>query len=153
MNLRAYPPYAGRLERLFAYLIDTVLLALPGALLVSLLKDNPITILGVFFISLAYYTHFTASPWQATPGKRLLGLYVIRTDRRRLTTRDAVERFLAFILPSLPIYTSFIPANQSPILVFWLTIFWFSPILFTPERVGMHDRLCTTRVVVGKADA
>ncbi|MBX9726879.1 MAG: RDD family protein [Rickettsiales bacterium] len=108
---------------------------------------------GVLLVSLGYYTYFTASRWQATPGKRLLSIYVVRTDNRALTPRDALERFLGFILPSLPIYSSIMLQQQAAMLVFWLTLFWFAPILFTPERIGFHDRLCRTRVVVGKVGA
>ncbi len=144
------PIYAGRLERLFANLIDTIILILPGGLLSAMLDADGLAMLGMFIMSAAYYTHFTASAWQATPGKRLLGIYVIRTDYRMLSQRDALERFLAYTIPSLPIYASFISPEIAPLLVFWLSLFWFAPILFTPERVGLHDRLCHTRVLVGK---
>lgn len=147
------PLYAGRAERFFAYLIDTLILLLPGSLVVALLKGEDAAVVGVFLVSLGYYTYFTASRWQATPGKRLLSIYVVRTDNRALTPRDALERFLGFILPSLPIYSSIMPQQQAAMLVFWLTLFWFAPILFTPERIGLHDRLCRTRVVVGKVGA
>lgn len=144
--------YAGRLERLFANLLDSIILLIPAALIASLLKGNGLAMLGTFACSLAYYTLFVSSAWQATPGKRLLGIYVARTDNHPLTQRDALERFLAFIIPSLPLYTSFIGETTAPILVFWLSIFWFAPILFTPERIGYHDRLCSTRVLIGKVE-
>lgn len=147
------PIYAGRGERLFAYLIDTLILLIPGTLIVALFPGNGLAILASFLYTLTYYVYFTASSWQATPGKRLLGVYVIRVDGRRLGNREALERFLAYCLPSLPLYTSFIPGDAVPMLVIWLSLFWFAPILFTDERIGYHDRLCKTRVVVGKADA
>jgi uncharacterized RDD family membrane protein YckC len=109
--------------------------------------------LAAFLVSLSYYTYFVASRWQATPGKRLMNIYIIRSDNRMLTPRDALERFLAFFMPSLPIYISFMPDNVTPIIVFWLSMFWFSPILYTPERTGVHDRLCNTRVLVGRVGA
>ena len=142
--------YAGRLERLFANLIDSLILIIPSGVVAALLDHDGLVTLATFLVSLGYYTHFTASDWQATPGKRLLGLYVIRTDYRALTQRDAVERFLAYSIPSLPLYASFLSAQAAPMLVFWLSLFWFAPILFTPERIGTHDRLCGTRVLVGK---
>ena len=142
--------YAGRLERLFANLIDTIILVIPGGLAAALLGDEGITTIATFLISLGYYTHFTSSNWQATPGKRLLGLYVVRLDHRALTPRDAVERFLAYSIPSLPLYASFISDQAVPMLVFWLSMVWFLPILFTSERIGTHDRLCGTRVLIGK---
>ncbi len=147
------PNYANRPERFFAYLIDTIILLAPGSLIVALLNEARIAVIGVFLVSLGYYTYFTASRWQATPGKRMLNLYVARTDHRPLSLRDAVERFLAFILPSLPIYSSLFQQQQAMMLVFWLTLFWFAPILLTPERIGLHDRLCRTRVLTGKVGA
>ncbi|MFZ4540288.1 MAG: RDD family protein [Rickettsiales bacterium] len=142
--------YGGRLERLFANLIDTVILIFPSGFLAILLRDEGLITVATFALSLAYYTHFTASGWQATIGKRILGLYVVRADGQALTKRDAVERYLAYCLPSLPLYASFISTEVAPILVVWLSMFWFFPIVITPERVGMHDRLCRTRVLAGK---
>jgi uncharacterized RDD family membrane protein YckC len=143
--------YAGRLERLFANLIDTLILVVPSVALARLLHGNDgLSLLAAFLCNLTYYTAFTGSRWQATPGKRLLNIYVIHANGRPMTHRDALERFLAYIMPSLPIYVSFLDQNAAAILVVWLSIFWFAPILFTPDRVGVHDRLCHTRVIVGR---
>ena len=147
------PIYAGRAERFFAYLIDALILLVPGTLVVALLDSADVAVVGVFLVSLSYYTYFTASRWQATPGKRMLSIYVARVDHQPLTPRDALERFLAFILPSLPIYSSIMPQQQAAMVVFWLTVTWFAPILFPPERIGLHDRMCRTRVLVGKVGA
>lgn len=144
------PTYAGRPERLLANLLDTIILLIPSAFVVGILKGSDISVVGVFACNLAYYTYFTAGAWQATPGKRLLGIYVARTDHRALTSRDALERYLAFVMPVLPLYVSFLPQNILFSIVFWLSLFWFTPILFTPERIGYHDRLCKTRVLAGK---
>ena len=142
--------YAGRLERLLAYLIDTIILVVPAMYFASLLHGDPIVTPLCFIASLAYYSYFTASRWQATPGKRLLGIYIIRTDNRMLNLRDGAERFLAFILPSLPMYTSFIPPDMAPGVSLALSIAWFASILYTEERMGMHDRICHTRVLIGR---
>lgn len=152
-------PYAGRLERLFANLIDTLILFVPAAMVYSLtattnaegeLEPADISMLIVFLVHMAYYTAFTSSSWQATPGKRLFNMYVIRTDRQRLTQRDALERFLAYVLPSLPMYASFLPQSLGAMATLWLSIFWFVPILTHPQRMGIHDKICRTLVVTGK---
>jgi uncharacterized RDD family membrane protein YckC len=142
--------YAGAAERLFAYLIDSMILIVPTAIIASILGGQSAALIVSFLCSLAYFTYFISSPWQATPGNRLLSIYVARTDYHTLTPRDAVERFLAYLIPSLPLYTSLLSQQVSIMLTFWLTLFWFTPILFTSERVGYHDRLCNTRVLVGK---
>ncbi len=150
MTQRQTQAYAGRLERFLAYLIDAIILLVPSMLLVGLMGAVSSVTLASFLINLVYYTYFTASHWQATPGKRLLGIYVARADRQPLSQRDALERFLAFILPTLPLYTSLLAENTAPMIVVWLSVVWFSPILFTVERMGLHDRLCNTRVMMGK---
>ena len=152
--------YAGRLERLFANLIDTLILFVPATVVAVLtssadaageLQPSPVGMVVVFLVHMTYYTAFTAGRWQGTPGKRLLNMYVIHTDHSRMTQRDALERFLAYVLPSLPMYSSFLPQNIAPMIVIWLSLFWFVPILTHPQRMGFHDKLCRTLVVSGKA--
>lgn len=153
------PKIAGWHERLFANIIDTLCLLLPASLVVGLLSQPgedgmpvpaPASLLLVFLLNAAYYTISTSSNWQATPGKRLMNIHVVRADGRLLTQRDAFERFLAYVLPSLPIYTSFIPHDMQSAMVFGLSIAWFLPILTRPDRKAIHDTLCHTRVVSGR---
>ena len=156
------PTYAGWPERFLAYLIDVLIVALPIGVLTqpfvhpgetkwAVMVDPPAYAI-IFLISFAYQSYFIASRWQATPGMRLLSMHVVRTDKRPLLARDAIERFLAFFIPTLAGYTSFIPDHQAQILVLWLKVIWFAPILFRLDRAGLHDRLCNTRVVTGKVD-
>lgn len=143
-------PYAGRLERLFANLLDTLFLIVPNLLLASLFGDSGLTLIAAFLCYGSYYTYFTASAWQATPGKRLLNIFVGTVDGRRLKPVQSLERFIVYILPSLPLYTSVLSERMSQTLFIWMSIFWFMPILTTPERRGIHDTLVGTRVFVGK---
>ncbi len=145
--------FAGRLERLFANLLDTLILLLPSLTLAALFGEanKGLLVLVLFIMNLVYDVSFTSSAWQATPGKRILNMYIIHADGSPMTRRDAVERFLAFVLPSLPIYSSMLPEQSAQILVLWLSVFWFMPILTTVERTGIHDMICRTRVIVGKA--
>jgi len=83
-------------------------------------------------IALFYYGYFMAGPWQATPGKRLLGIYVIRVNGERMDAASAVLRYLAYVLSILPFFVGFL-------MVFW-----------TPERKALHDIVCGTRVVYGR---
>lgn len=153
----AIPTYAARPERFLAYLIDVLIVALPIAVLTqpfvhpgetawTVIVDPPAYAI-IFFVNLLYQSYFIASQSQATIGMRLLSLYVIRTDGQRLNMRDAIERFLAFFIPTLAGYTSFIPDQHAPILVFWLKVIWFAPILFRPDRAGLHDRLSGSMVL------
>ena len=145
--------YARWFERLFANLIDTMILLVPSGVLASAFGDakGPL-LMALFTLNIGYGVGFLSSNWQATPGKRLLGIYVIHADRSKLTSRDALERYLAYLLPSLPLYTSLISETSAAIATVWLSLFWFIPILTTPERTGLHDKICHTRVIAGKAE-
>ena len=153
------PPIAQPWIRFAAYIIDAVLLLVGSSIAASLFASTgadgklilaPINVLVVFLVNMAYYTAFLSGRWQATPGARAMHIYVVRTDGRKLTQRDALERFLAYVLPSLPLYASFLPETIAPMLVIWLHIFWFAPILIQPDRIGIHDKLSATRVVEGQ---
>lgn len=158
--------YAGRLERFAAFLIDKFILLVPTMLLAGLFvpeaateSDDTVLLpseLGLLVViellcTLAYFTWFVGSRWQASPGQRIMGMHVVHADGSPLDLRDAAARFLAFILPTLPLYSSFISASLAQTLAMWLIGVWFLPILFRDERTGMHDILCNTRMVAGKA--
>lgn len=143
---------SGRFERLIANLIDSIVQYVAAGILFSFKGETDLAILAAFLLSAAYSIGFTSSRWQATPGKRLLNLYVVRNDGKRMTQEKAAERFLAFMLPSLPVYMSFLSENTAGMLFLWLNLAWFAPILYTDLRLGLHDRLCGTRVVVGKVN-
>jgi len=142
---------AGRLERFFAFLIDMVILSIPILLVITPLKGTAFVMVVEFVAILSYFTWFNAGVWQATPGQRILSIYVIRTNGGPLTLRDSLERTLAFYLPRLPLYASFIEPQLAQALVVWLSGLWFIPILVRENRMGLHDQLSGTRVVVGKA--
>ena len=62
-------------------------------------------IIGVieFVPIIAYYAYFSAGPWQATPGKRICGIYVIRTNGARLDAPFGALRYLTYFLSALPL--------------------------------------------------
>lgn len=64
-----------------------------------------------------------------TPGKRLLGLRVVRTNGQRLTVGGAIRRALGYWISSLPLFLGFI---------------W---ILFDGHRQGWHDKFADTYVI------
>lgn len=156
MNKRTTFTPAGRLERIFAFLIDKILLIFPAMLLLALTGHTDAKQVGPiiaidFLCHLVYFSWALGSSWQASPGQRLLGIYVVHADGRPLTRRDAVERFLAFVLPQLPAYTTLLDAQMGQTLSVFLVTAWLIPILIRDDRTGLHDQLCNTRVVAGKA--
>lgn len=143
--------YAPRLERFIAYIIDSMFLMLPLVFLSNFgAPESALVVIGIFASDLVYHTVFTASEWQATPGQRIMNMHVTRLDGRLLTERDAVERFLAYQMPRLPMYLSIASFELRAVVISWLVIAWFAPILLRDDRRGVHDVICNTAVVNGK---
>lgn len=140
--------YASRLERFLAFIIDNFLLRLVAEILLLVGGDHSaVALLGAFACLVVYNVLTVASNWQATPGQHLMRLRVIRRDGRLLNERDALERFLAFIIPFLPMYLSIAPLEVLSMATVWLMMAWFMPILLRDDRAGVHDVLCGTLVV------
>lgn len=68
----------------------------------SLPQPTPLAFALVIFVGLLYFTLFEASRWQATPGKRILKLYVTDLNGQRITYgRAAVRNFPKMIFSSV----------------------------------------------------
>jgi len=106
------PAYAGFWLRAFAFAIDTLILSLVFGVIVSAYPtqlmifpdlNNPsllalprVTLPGfilLFVMMWAYYAYFETSSWQATPGKRLLRLYVTDLGGGKITFWRASARY------------------------------------------------------------
>jgi len=108
------PAFAGFWLRAIACCIDTVLIATVFILGASFFpaffdklmppssvsftnmpQPSPLVIALLVSVGCLYYTLFEASSWQATPGKRIMRLYVTDLNGRRLTIGRALLRNLA----------------------------------------------------------
>lgn len=108
------PVFAGFWLRAVACLIDTILIAaifilgasffpstfdklLPSTppSLSAMTQPAPLVIVLLASLGCLYYTFFEASSWQATPGKRILKLYVTDLNGQRITFQRALIRNLA----------------------------------------------------------
>ncbi len=76
----------------------------------------------------AYFALLESSAWQATFGKRLLGIKVVDADGKRIGIGRALGRFFAAGL-------SWLSLNIGHAMAAW-----------TPERRAMHDYIADTRV-------
>ncbi len=141
---------AGRPERFLALLVDNIILLVPAALINKLLGGGQAAIMANFLCNLAYFAAFTGGPWQATPGQHILSIRVVHTNGRPLHLRDAIMRYLAYVIPVLPLYTSLLNDHAAMTLSIWLCFAWFAPILLREDRAGMHDQLCNMQVVAGR---
>jgi uncharacterized RDD family membrane protein YckC len=141
---RAPLKYAGFWIRVLASLIDGVLvyilafvMAFAVAILLSLAGINPdavqaAAVLVALVAGLCYYIFFPSGGWQATPGKRICGIHIVRQDGRRVTGGLALGRYLSYLISTLTLYVGFLM------------------VAFTEEKQGLHDMICGTRVVYGR---
>lgn len=149
LELLVGPELASFGRRLAAYLIDLPLRWLTQAI-VGMLALVPASVvwmatggeegavangaaavvwLLIVLAGYGYFVAFEASSWQATPGKRLLGLRVVRVDGRRPSAATALGRNLARTLCGLTLGLGY------------LSIVW------TRRKQGLHDLLVGTVVV------
>jgi len=145
---QARPAYAGFWLRAVAYLIDSVIISLPMLLIGSLDPSKfvifpdpnsasrlafpqltPLAIALVIPFVWLYYAIFEASPWQATPGKRVLRLYVTDLNGRPITFARATIRHFAKMISSLTFLGGYIVAG------------------FTEKKQALHDIIASCLVL------
>lgn len=110
---------------------------------------------------MAYFALFEASPWEATPGKRRLGLRVVTTAGARVGLPQAAARIALKFLPWEIAHTSLWhtpgwPRRARPTaahyagyaLVYALGAVYIITLLTSESRQTVYDRLTHTRVVL-----
>lgn len=109
----------------------------PFVILTSLLSQVSAVALATFIaqalIYTAYYTLFPASPYQATPGKMLFHMHIARADGALITTTDALKRCSCYLLDGLTLGWGYLLSYSSD------------------DRRALHDRICDTDVLEGRA--
>lgn len=136
-------PFAGFWIRVVAAIIDGIILLVPNVLIGMVLggEVDPQTgqaagggLAGLIslLVYFAYYTALQGGKWQATIGKRVLGIHVMRTDGSPITYARAFGRYMASILSGLLLMIGYIMAG------------------LTREKTALHDLIADTRVVYGK---
>ncbi len=123
--------YAAPWKRGAAFLVDAAMV-LPVAGL------SPLAAVGVLALT---GTLFEASPWQATPGKRWLGLRVIEAEGRRMTWRRAAVRHLARAVPLALL------AAGEPVSAAVAAGLCVVPVLSGARRSTLWDRLAGANVI------
>lgn len=135
---------AGFWIRTIAYLVDTLaifVISFVIGLVVGLGSagtggdpaGGPATNLATglaYLLSFVYFIYFwSGSGGGRTPGMRLFGLKVLRTDGSDLTVLQAVVRLIGMIVASLPLLIGLI----------WVA--------FDKDKQGWHDKIASTYVV------
>lgn len=138
MEVVSYNSYAGFFRRFLAFFIDYICVRVILLELIGISSDidmfefsNLIGVksLIVELITMAYFVVCESSSWQGTLGKRLFGLKVVTENYTRLTTGDALLRYLCKYLSSLALGLGYI---------------W---IIFDDKKQGWHDKLARTFVI------
>ena len=131
---------AGFWIRLLAWVMDTAILAgvqlilltvLPGTSIESYYTDEtfwttPDSLMAI--VGALYYT-VGVSAFSTTPGKRALGIYVLRVDGKKVGFLRAFCRFLASDLSGLILGIGYLMIG------------------FSRDKRGLHDHICDTVVV------
>ena len=92
-------------------------------------------LLGYTLLALAWHVVGERSPWQASPGKHVLGLQVTDLQGRRLSWPRALLRNVASVLS-------------------WLTLnLGHAMALVPPQKRALHDYIAGARVVRGQASS
>lgn len=137
--------YAGFWRRWAALILDSLILAMPllpiavlAALPFGLLADSGnlagVAAQGIYYLlylllAPLYYAGMESSPWQATLGKRAVGIKVCDSQGRRLRFAHALGRWVAALLSYLTFYVGFLMAA------------------FTARKQALHDFVAGTLVV------
>ena len=132
--------YAGFWVRVLASIIDTVLILLVTAPLLTVIYGNSYwtpeslvggvwdVILNYVFPAIVIITFWIYK--SATPGKMLMGLRVISLgDDQNLSVGQCVGRYFAYVPAMLPLF---------------LGLFW---VAFDKRKQGWHDKLANTAVI------
>ncbi|MBI1257224.1 MAG: RDD family protein [Chloroflexi bacterium] len=113
--------------RLIALIIDGVILGLITGLLFAGAR-NAGGFLG-FVIGVLYQWYFLTQQNGQTPGKRVMGIRVIKVNGAPLQAADVIVRYIGYYINSI---------------VFGLGWIWA---LFDKDKQGWHDKLAGTYVV------
>ena len=143
--VRAFAAATAWLAQVQGWMLERMLSAdtLPSPLAVARsLLDDPVqgmtaavlqACLAVAAVAAVYFVVFESSRWQATPGKRLLGLRVETIEGKRLTPLRALGRHVAGAAS-------------------WLTLnLGHALVALRPDRRALHDLIVGTRVSASRA--
>ena len=121
--------YSGFWRRLLAYIIDSLILALPGLLAGGVIRHFGVSIGMNVVLGFFYYPFFESSIMCATPGKALMGMMVLSERGERISFKTAVIRYFLRYLSALVCYIGYLMQ------------------LFTLKRQTLHDMISATTVI------
>jgi uncharacterized RDD family membrane protein YckC len=84
---------------------------------------------GFYVVAILYFAITESSAWQATLGKKAVGIIVTDLDGNRISFGKALGRLFAKIISAIILYIGFFMAG------------------FTEKKQGLHDMIAGTLVV------
>jgi uncharacterized RDD family membrane protein YckC len=136
--------YAGFWVRFLAMMMDSMIFS-PFAILIYLKLGFDAAIFNVgsqgvslviflasFILPWLYFALFESGTWQATPGKRIMGIYVTNLNAERISFGRASARYFGKVISSITFLVGYVMAG------------------FTENKQSLHDKLADTLVLFGK---
>jgi uncharacterized RDD family membrane protein YckC len=139
----ASAPKAGFWIRFAAYFIDSLIVGIPGIILLAIVGGLSSSSSGqvsggavvVYFLwliaSVAYFIYFWTRPAGQTLGMKMVNIRVVKTDGSPITVGTAVVRYIGMIINSI---------------IFGLPIGWLWA-AWDANKQGWHDKLAGTYVI------
>jgi uncharacterized RDD family membrane protein YckC len=120
---------AGFVDRLIAFIIDGLILAVPAIIISFVTDEMAIRQLLGLVIGVAYAVYFWTSTGQ-TPGKSVMKLKVVHADGGNLLTPgQAVVRYVGYIISGIALFIGFL---------------W---VIWDPKHEAWQDKIATTKVI------
>ena len=117
-------------RRLVAVLIDAVILAIVNQILSGATGQDPTASSGLStLIGIAYTIGFWLTWNGQTPGKRVMGIRIVKADGTPFGLVPAILRYVGYFVSAIVLLIGFI---------------W---ILFDKDKQGWHDKIAGTYVV------
>lgn len=128
--------YAGFWRRFCASIIDGIILSIIlyiialilGTDLADIEQNITINVISII-LGIVYFAWFNSSEMQATPGKRVMGCYIIDKNGNRITFLRALGRYFAMIISAIPLMIGYLM------------------VAFTQKKTGLHDIIASTYVI------
>ncbi|MFC1735756.1 RDD family protein [Candidatus Hydrogenedentota bacterium] len=128
----AIATYGGFWRRLVAMWIDGLIVG-AAIYVLSLIGVPTVTFIATAIVWWLYYALFEKSAWQATPGKRALGLTVTNMEGEKISFGRASGRFWGKFLS---------------LMIFFIGFIGFLMAAFTKRKQALHDMLAKTQITV-----
>ncbi|MBP1947484.1 RDD family protein [Virgibacillus litoralis] len=142
--MEKYKP-AGFWIRFLANIIDGILIYIIGAIIAILINDerffsspgneantwysSPSEDISNLIYVVVFIIIFTASKYKGSPGKLACRIQVLNVEMTQISMLKSIGRFFAYFLSALPLGIGFLMAG------------------WNEEKKGLHDIICSTRVV------